>query len=135
MKPNFKKIKAEKLQEQLKFFGAKKTRFISCYAKKPRVRVTLKTEPHMQCNDNNRDYLLEVANDHLRRGTLGSNNYYNQSALGGASDFANLSGLGQASAASSALQQSQAIDNARKLQAKHLANAAAKCGLINISCW
>lgn len=32
----------ERLQEQLKFFGAKKTRFISCYAKKPRVRVLTK---------------------------------------------------------------------------------------------
>ena len=33
----------ERLQEQLKFFGAKKTRFISCYAKKPKVRVKNKT--------------------------------------------------------------------------------------------
>jgi hypothetical protein len=29
----------ERLTEQLKFFGAKKTRFISCYAKKPRILI------------------------------------------------------------------------------------------------
>lgn len=29
----------ERLSEQLKFFGAKKTKFISVYAKKPRVRM------------------------------------------------------------------------------------------------
>ncbi|HHZ69296.1 MAG TPA: hypothetical protein EYN54_03225 [Methylococcaceae bacterium] len=32
----------ERLTEQLKFFGAKKTKFISCYAKKPRVRIKVK---------------------------------------------------------------------------------------------
>ena len=31
----------KRLEEQLKFFGAKKTRFISRYAKKPRVRVNI----------------------------------------------------------------------------------------------
>ena len=30
----------ERLQKQLEFFGAKKTKFISCYAKKPRVLMT-----------------------------------------------------------------------------------------------
>jgi len=32
----------ERLQEQLKFFGASKTRFISCYAKKPKIRILTK---------------------------------------------------------------------------------------------
>ena len=32
----------ERLTEQLKFFGAKKTRFISCYAKKPRILCKVK---------------------------------------------------------------------------------------------
>lgn len=31
----------KRLEEQLKFFGAKKTRFISCYAKKPRIKMEL----------------------------------------------------------------------------------------------
>ena len=38
------KRKNKRLQEQLKFFGASKTGFISCYAKKPRVRVAVKTK-------------------------------------------------------------------------------------------
>lgn len=33
--------KKKRLHEQLKFFGAKKTRFISCYAKKPRIKIEL----------------------------------------------------------------------------------------------
>jgi hypothetical protein len=36
--------KATRLKEQLKFFGAKQKRFISVYAKKPRVRVKAKAE-------------------------------------------------------------------------------------------
>lgn len=37
--------KKEALQEQLKFFGAKKQEFISIYAKKPKVRVKVKPNP------------------------------------------------------------------------------------------
>ena len=37
-------FKKKRLSEQLKFFGAKKTKFISCYAKKPRVRVSVKCD-------------------------------------------------------------------------------------------
>lgn len=50
--------KKKRLQEQLKFFGAKKTRFISCYAKKPRVRVKLK--PKFKPSQTNQ--LQELAN-------------------------------------------------------------------------
>ena len=36
--------KKERLAEQLKFFGAKKTEFISVYAKKPRIRYKAKVK-------------------------------------------------------------------------------------------
>ena len=35
--------KKKRLTEQLKFFGAKKLKFISCYAKKPRIVMKVKT--------------------------------------------------------------------------------------------
>ena len=38
------KWKKERLTEQLKFFGAKKTEFISVYAKKPRIRYKVKVK-------------------------------------------------------------------------------------------
>ncbi len=34
----------KRLAEQLKFFGAKKQKFISCYAKKPRILITHKLD-------------------------------------------------------------------------------------------
>ena len=49
--------KKARLSEQLKFFGAKKQKFISVYAKKPKVRIKVKTAS-VKCNENNRDYLI-----------------------------------------------------------------------------
>ncbi len=43
--------KKEALQEQLKFFGAKKQKFISVYAKKPRIRVEVKERESKSVND------------------------------------------------------------------------------------
>ena len=45
--------KKEALQEQLKFFGAKKQKFISVYARKPRVRVEVKSSTDDSCNTGN----------------------------------------------------------------------------------
>jgi len=46
-----------RLQEQLKFFGASKTRFLSCYAKKPKIKVKLK--PKLEHNGTNQLKALE----------------------------------------------------------------------------
>ncbi len=83
-----------RLQEQLKFFGAKKTRFISCYAKKPKIKVKLKPNIKIETD-------LEVQ-------TLsGLANLASQtSALGGA--FMCQSGLGVSGPAGSAYLAAQA---------------------------
>ena len=50
--------KKEALQEQLKFFGAKKQKFISVYAKKPRIRVEVKDEQESSIVDYAQRFLL-----------------------------------------------------------------------------
>ena len=82
-----------RLQEQLRFFGASKTRFISCYAKKPRIKVKLPSND-IKCTDSNRDYLMTQA-----QSALGSNAYMMGGGLGmgGAAGLARMSqeqGLG-----------------------------------------
>ena len=39
----------ERLKKQLEFFGAKKTRFISCYAKKPRIKLKIEPKADALC--------------------------------------------------------------------------------------
>jgi hypothetical protein len=63
--------KKEALAEQLKFFGAKKQRFISVYASKPRilVKVKVKTEK-LRGNNKYPDALDALLMDGIRRNGL-----------------------------------------------------------------
>ena len=61
----------ERLAEQLKFFGAKKTKFISVYAKKPRIVCKAKvTSTPMQYGSER--YLGNLYQDQLNRGVQNS---------------------------------------------------------------
>lgn len=61
----------ERLAEQLKFFGAKKTKFISVYAKKPRIVCKAKvTSTPMQYGSER--YLGNLYQDQLNRGIQNS---------------------------------------------------------------
>ncbi len=97
--------KKEALQEQLKFFGAKKQKFISVYAKKPRIRVEVNKSIDV---DRNTDANLCVFNGYLRnQGAIAMqrNNLYSlgqsQASLSGfgiaQSGLSSLLGLGQSS--------------------------------------
>lgn len=62
--------KKKMLAEQLRFFGAKKQSFISCYARKPRILVRDRAF--------NRDALLGLRGDVLNRGMRDSHCGYLQ---------------------------------------------------------
>ncbi len=100
--------KKESLSEQLKFFGAKKQKFISVYAKKPRIRVEVKTKPdesnvtYIDYNDSRSAYIdmqMEALRQHQE--SLGMRGVANTAAVG-------LGALGYASALSGMTGQRQA---------------------------
>jgi hypothetical protein len=64
----------ERLAEQLKFFGAKKTKFISVYARKPRIlcKVKVKAERQEQSGLDQQRALQELYNAQYLRGTQNS---------------------------------------------------------------
>ncbi len=57
--------KKEAIKEQCSFFGYKPKRFISVYAKKPRILVKAKSKPVIDYNNSNRDYLMRQGNSAL----------------------------------------------------------------------
>ncbi len=77
----------ERLTEQLKFFGAKKTKFISCYAKKPRIVCRVKLDlPNVDASarDNGnyaREQLSLLYGEQLGRGVQNSALGFNQMAV------------------------------------------------------
>lgn len=68
--------KKDALAEQLKFFGAKKQKFISVYAKKPRILIKVKDDRiHIDLNKIRREQIEYAA--HM--GSRARNDFYNQS--------------------------------------------------------
>ena len=111
----------ERLAEQLKFFGAKKKRFISCYAKKPRILCKVKVKRTIsKDNITEIDYIksksdyLDRQMEGLRRQQLGMGMQGSQHA------FLQMTAAGQASQ-----RQSQAMFLA--------ANAGLSSGLMDMS--
>jgi hypothetical protein len=74
----------ERLAEQLKFFGAKKIGFISCYAKKPRILMvnTKKIEYKVNASEVARQsHILSLYQNQLDRGLQNSHIGYMQMAV------------------------------------------------------
>ena len=86
-------IKKERLSEQLQFFKAKKTKFISVYAKKPRILINQST-PKMRGYNKSPDALEALYQSQMMRGIQNS-------ALG----CVQMSAAGQAQAAGQAASQ------------------------------
>lgn len=63
----------ERLTEQLKFFGSKKTKFISCYARKPRILLVNKpkeVKSHLRTDIDRQ--IAALYQNQLNRGLQGS---------------------------------------------------------------
>jgi len=82
--------KKERLVEQLKFFNYKPKRFISCYAKKP--RISMKEDRYKI--DLRIDPLIALYQDQLNRGMQNSTLGYTQMATAGGLGGLGLGGLG-----------------------------------------
>jgi hypothetical protein len=96
MNNDFMWYKKQRLAEQLKFFGAKKTKFISCYAKKPRVRIYAEKPLSISL----RDITLQQGNGLLAAQQVGLAQYQAQAATNHARNaYAGLGGIGMAGAA------------------------------------
>ena len=77
--------KKGRLAEQLKFFGAKKLRFISCYAKKPRIICKAKVNQSassiaMKARIDDHMQMAALYQEHVGRGTQNSAFGFNQMA-------------------------------------------------------
>lgn len=76
----FQQKESEERTKQLKFFGAKKTSFISIYAKKPRVRISCNIKSDTPTTTRH-DALLSLYNAQMQAGIERSSAGYNQMAL------------------------------------------------------
>jgi len=105
--------KKNRLSEQLKFFNATKKRFISCYAKKPRIRIEKKEDKRLVFDFNPR-YAINYAQQDRLLAALGAR---------GQASTANMQFLGGNAANIAAQQQMIGLQNANNLMQQGM-NAA-----------